>query len=141
MVRSISSKEHSRYLLSRGVVAGWHGPWPCPTSLVGMVSLNRSTVLNCTHPNRMPPEFIRGRMSLDKYMEITGEHTPNTFCLKIFLYLTAVPFVVLLVMAKKLCKNILYQNPFCQSSIKSLNVISICALSIFCSMPSVRFSS
>jgi IS605 OrfB family transposase len=44
----------------RRVVAGWHGPWPCPTSQVGMVSLNRSTVLNCTHPDRMPPNLFGG---------------------------------------------------------------------------------
>jgi hypothetical protein len=30
-------------------------------------------------------------------------------------------------MAKKVCKNILQQDPFCQSSISALNVISICA--------------
>jgi hypothetical protein len=64
---------------------------------------------------------------VDKYIELTGEHPPNTLFLKIFLYLTAIPFMVLLVMAKKLCKNILHQDPFCQSSITALNVISICA--------------
>jgi hypothetical protein len=64
---------------------------------------------------------------VDKYVNITGEHTLNTFYLKIFLYLTALPFMVLLVMAKKLCKNILQQDPFCPSSITALHVISICA--------------
>jgi hypothetical protein len=64
---------------------------------------------------------------VDKYAEMTGEHIPNTLCLKVFLYLTAIPFMVLLVMTKKLCKNILHQDPFSQSSITALHVISVCA--------------
>jgi hypothetical protein len=64
---------------------------------------------------------------VDKYAEITGKHIPHALYLKIFLYLTALPFMVLLVKAKKLCKNILHQDPFCPSSITALHVISMCA--------------
>ncbi|WP_415640001.1 DUF2975 domain-containing protein [Paenibacillus sediminis] len=51
--------------------------------------------------------------------------------IEIFLYLTAIPFLILLVKARKLSKNILDNNPFCESSIKSLHIISICAFTDF----------
>jgi hypothetical protein len=51
--------------------------------------------------------------------------------LTIFMYVTAVPFFVLLMKMKKLCKNLLKNEPFTISSIKALNMISICAFSDF----------
>ena len=64
---------------------------------------------------------------VDKYAELTGKIINNSLWIKIFLYITAVPFTVLLIMVKKLVNNILHENPFCRSSIKALNIISICA--------------
>ena len=64
---------------------------------------------------------------VDEYVNFRGIQVSNIFWLKGFLYLTAIPFVVLLVNAKKLCKNILHAEPFCQSSIAALQVISISA--------------
>lgn len=64
---------------------------------------------------------------VDKYTELTGTQIQNVLFLKVFLYLTAIPFAILLFMAKKLFKNILCKDPFCTSSITALNVISICA--------------
>lgn len=63
----------------------------------------------------------------DKYAAVAGVQVQNMGLLKVFLYLTAIPFAVLLLMAKRLCKNILRKVPFCKSSIMALNVISICA--------------
>ena len=64
---------------------------------------------------------------IDKYIELTGKIINNSLWLKVFLYLTAIPFIVLLIMVKKLVNNIFYKNPFCRSSIAALNIISICA--------------
>jgi len=64
---------------------------------------------------------------VDEYVKFVGNQVLNIFWLKVFLYFTAIPFIVLLVKAKKLCKNILRAEPFCQSSIAALNVISISA--------------
>lgn len=64
---------------------------------------------------------------VNMYNERTGGIVTQLLWLKAFLYLTAIPFLVLLVMTKKLCKNILQKMPFTQSTIYSLNVISICA--------------
>jgi len=64
---------------------------------------------------------------IDKYTEITGKIISNPVWVKIFLYLTAIPFAALLIMVKKLVNNIFRKDPFCQSSITALNVISICA--------------
>lgn len=63
----------------------------------------------------------------DRYVEITGVYVRNILLLKVFFYLTAIPFMVLLIMTKQLCNNILHNDPFCQSSITALNGISICA--------------
>ena len=64
---------------------------------------------------------------VDKYAELTGKIVNNSLQIKIFLYFSAVPFTILLIMVKKLINNIFHENPFCRSSIKSLNIISICA--------------
>jgi hypothetical protein len=64
---------------------------------------------------------------VDKYSEITGKQINNTLLLKVFFYLTAIPFTVLLIMVKKLINNILHKDPFCLTSITALNIISICA--------------
>jgi hypothetical protein len=71
--------------------------------------------------------FVTLPLLVDKYGEMTGTYLASLFKVKLFLYLTAIPFTVLLVMAKKLCSNILQNNPFSPSSIKSLYIISICA--------------
>jgi hypothetical protein len=68
---------------------------------------------------------------VDKYAELTGKIIDNSLLVKIFLYLSAVPFTVLLIMVKKLVNNILRKDPFSQSSITALNIISICAFSDF----------
>lgn len=64
---------------------------------------------------------------VEQYVKFWGVEVSNIFVLKIFLYLTAIPFIVLLLKAKKLCNNILRSDPFCQSSVVALNVISISA--------------
>lgn len=64
---------------------------------------------------------------IDQYMAFAGALTSGTLLLKLFLYVTAIPFFVLLVMVKKCCKNVLQHEAFSMSSIKSLHVISICA--------------
>jgi hypothetical protein len=64
---------------------------------------------------------------VDKYAELTGKIINNSLWVKIFLYLTAIPFTVLLIMVKKLVNNIIHKDPFCQSSITALNIVSICA--------------
>lgn len=61
------------------------------------------------------------------YYKFTGTEIQNANQLAIFLYLTALPFTVLLFAAKKVCKNILRKEPFCESNIRLLNLISICA--------------
>ncbi len=64
-------------------------------------------------------------------MEFVGIQVPNLVWLNIFLYLTAIPFTVLLIMAKKLCQNILRGEPFGPSSVTALNIISISAFTDF----------
>ena len=64
---------------------------------------------------------------VDKYVELTGKIINDSLWVKIFLYLTAIPFTALLIMVKKLVNNILRKDPFCQSSITALNITSICA--------------
>jgi hypothetical protein len=71
--------------------------------------------------------FITLPLIVNKYSETTGGEMGNLSWIKVFLYVTAIPFSILLVMSKKLCQNILKNNPFSQSSIQSLNVISMCA--------------
>ncbi|MED1204407.1 DUF2975 domain-containing protein [Heyndrickxia acidicola] len=51
--------------------------------------------------------------------------------LMLFLYATAVPFFMLLLNVKRLCKNLLENKPFTLSSIKALNWIGLCAFSDF----------
>jgi hypothetical protein len=66
------------------------------------------------------------------YIKMAGGEPLNPYwLLTIFLYITAVPFFVLLMKVKKLCKNLLNNEPFTMSSIKALNMISICAFSDF----------
>lgn len=64
---------------------------------------------------------------VDQYVKFWGIEALNVFALKVFLCLTAIPFIVLLLKAKKLCNNIIRCNPFCQGSVEALNVISISA--------------
>ncbi|CRK80859.1 DUF2975 domain-containing protein [Neobacillus massiliamazoniensis] len=61
------------------------------------------------------------------YNELTGEVGAQLVWVNLFLYVTAIPFAVLLVMAKKLCLNILKNTPFSGSTVQALNIISICA--------------
>jgi len=63
---------------------------------------------------------------INKYLEFSGLKFRNFQMVTIFLYITAIPFTILLLMVKKLCKNLLQKDPFCKSSIKALNIISIC---------------
>ena len=63
---------------------------------------------------------------LNKYFQFSGVRFQNFQLIVIFLYITAVPFTILLLMVKRLCKNLLQNDPFCKSSIKALNIISIC---------------
>ncbi len=63
----------------------------------------------------------------DTYLANTGIQAVHSNVLKLFLYVTAIPFMILLVMVKRLCQNVLLEQPFCNSSRKALNVISICA--------------
>ena len=71
--------------------------------------------------------FLTLPLLVNKYAEMTGMNGTNLFWIKGFLYITAIPFAFLLAMAKKLCRNILQDNPFSRSSMKSLYIISICA--------------
>jgi hypothetical protein len=64
---------------------------------------------------------------VDEYMKTEGVQLTSPFALKLFLYLTAFPFFTLLVMVKKLCKNVLQNQAFSRSSITALNCISVCA--------------
>lgn len=64
---------------------------------------------------------------VDKYALLTGTQIQNPIFIKVFLYLTAMPFTILLLEARKLCGNIIRLNPFCKNSITELNIISICA--------------
>jgi hypothetical protein len=67
-----------------------------------------------------------------QYIKMTGGDPLNpAWVFIIFMYITAVPFFVLLMKVKKLCKNLLKDEPFTISSIKALNMISICAFSDF----------
>ena len=75
--------------------------------------------------------FITLPFIIDKYAELSGKIINNFLWVKIFLYFTAVPFTVLLIMVKKLVNNILRKDPFCQNSITALNIISICAFTDF----------
>jgi magnesium-transporting ATPase (P-type) len=42
---------------------------------------------------------------VNKYVEMTGMDLAHLFWIKLFLYITAIPFTILLVMAKKLCNS------------------------------------
>lgn len=64
---------------------------------------------------------------VDQYIEMEGVQLASTISIKIFLYLTSIPFFILLVMVKKLSTNVLHNQVFSLSSVTSLNVISICA--------------
>lgn len=64
---------------------------------------------------------------VNQYVHWAGVRFNNTLRLTVFLYATAIPFLLLLLAAWRLCKNVLQQNPFCLSSIQALNVMSICA--------------
>jgi hypothetical protein len=71
--------------------------------------------------------FVTLPSLVDEYVKFSGIQVANIFWLKAFLYLTAIPFVVMLLKAKKLCKNILRAEPFCQSNIAALQLISLSA--------------
>jgi len=47
--------------------------------------------------------------------------------IKIFLYITYIPFLLILISVMKLSGKLLKGSPFCKESIKSLKVISICS--------------
>ncbi|MCH5585140.1 DUF2975 domain-containing protein [Shimazuella sp. AN120528] len=64
---------------------------------------------------------------VQQYVDRMGMHLTNTLYITVFLYLTAIPFFILLIMLRRLCKNVLEKKPFILSSIRALNVISICA--------------
>ena len=64
---------------------------------------------------------------IDKYAEFTGKIINNSLWIKIFLYITAVPFTILLIMLKRMVNYIFRKDPFNRGSIISLNTISICA--------------
>ncbi|GAA0775895.1 DUF2975 domain-containing protein [Clostridium subterminale] len=50
---------------------------------------------------------------------------------KIFLYITYIPFLLILISVMKLSGKLLKGSPFCKDSIKALKVISICAFIAF----------
>lgn len=49
---------------------------------------------------------------VDKYAELTGKIINNSLLVKIFLYITAVPFTILLIMVKRMVNNIFCKDPF-----------------------------
>jgi len=51
--------------------------------------------------------------------------------IKIFLYITYIPFLLILISVMKLSGKLLKGSPFCKESIKSLKVISICSFIAF----------
>lgn len=65
---------------------------------------------------------------VNKYVESVGILSSRAMQLTVFLYLTGIPFLVLLVMVKKLCKNVLQNKAFSLNSITCLHVSSISAL-------------
>lgn len=71
--------------------------------------------------------LIRLPLLVDTYAGMLGVGASNSFQLEVFLYLTAVPFLILLIMLRRLCRNVLRNAPFHPSSITALHVISICA--------------
>lgn len=50
---------------------------------------------------------------------------------KIFLYITYIPFLLILISVMRLSGKLLKGSPFCKGSLKELKVISICALISF----------
>lgn len=64
---------------------------------------------------------------VNHYVQLAGVRLMHALTLKIFLYVTAIPFLMLLISAKKLCNNLLKGNPFCESSVSALKIISLCA--------------
>lgn len=71
--------------------------------------------------------FLTLPFLVDQFGEVTGVPLQNPLMLKVFLYLTAVPFFLLLIMVKRLCNNILRGDPFSRGSISALHIISLCA--------------
>jgi hypothetical protein len=71
--------------------------------------------------------FVLLPFLVNKYIEFSEIQMQNASFLILFLYLTALPFAILLFSVKVLCRNMLCKEPFCKSSITALNVISICA--------------
>ncbi len=67
----------------------------------------------------------------NKYGGLYGSLTISSVWAIVFLYFTAVPFMTLLTMTKKIVNNIKRKNPFCRSTITALNTISICAFTDF----------
>jgi len=49
------------------------------------------------------------------------------FSTTMFLYLTFIPFLIILMSVMKLSKKLLQGKPFCEESINKLKIISICA--------------
>ena len=66
-----------------------------------------------------------------KFAGLAESQTFNSLWIQVFLYFTAIPFMALLIMTKKIINNIKRKDPFCRSSIMSLNIISICAFTDF----------
>lgn len=64
---------------------------------------------------------------IKEYTTFSGTQIEHTFQLTVFLYLTAIPFFIILILAKRLCKNILRQKPFSESSLIFLKIISLSA--------------
>lgn len=71
--------------------------------------------------------FVTLPFLVNQYSNFWGIETSNSFLLKVFLYLTAAPFIVLLLKVKKLCNNIVKTEAFSQSSVTALNLISASA--------------
>ncbi len=67
----------------------------------------------------------------NKYGGLYGSLTISSVWAKVFLYFTAVPFMALLIMTKKIVNNIKRNDPFCLSNVTALNIISICAFTDF----------
>lgn len=68
---------------------------------------------------------------IEKYESVTGIQVQDSSRLIAFLYLTAFPFAILLMMSAKLCRNILNNKSFSLSSYRALVVIGICAFGDF----------
>lgn len=51
--------------------------------------------------------------------------------LMVLLYVTGILALVILIVTTKICRNIISRDPFSETSVKSLKIISVCSLGVF----------